>query len=76
MNRIGERTTQGFQSRPGGSFMSGKKKKKEIKRQAGERVESISYQGEIQTTHTVERVGKGGDRTEIRLNNVDQIVHC
>ena len=34
-------------------------KKKEIKRQAGERVESISYQGEIQTTHTVERVGKG-----------------
>lgn len=56
--------------------MSGKKKKKEIKRQAGERVESISYQGEIQTTHTVERVGKGGDRIEIRLNNVDQIVHC
>lgn len=55
--------------------MSGKKKK-EIKRQAGERVESISYQGEIQTTHTVERVGKGGDRIEIRLNNVDQIVHC
>lgn len=53
-----------------------KKKEREIKRQAGERVESISYQGEIQTTHTVERVGKGGDRTEIRLNNVDQIVHC
>ena len=75
MNRIGERTTQGFQSRPGGSFMSGKQRK-EIKRQAGERVESISYQGEIQTTHTVERVGKGGDRTEIRLNNVGQILHC
>lgn len=59
MNRIGERTTQVFQSRPGGSFMSGKQTKKEIKRQAGESVESISYQGEIQTTHMVERVGKG-----------------
>lgn len=58
MNRIGERTTQGFQSRPGGSFIW-QTKKKEIKRQAGERMESISYQGEIQTTHTVERVGKG-----------------
>lgn len=55
--------------------MSGKQRK-EIKKQAGERVESISYQGEIQTTLTVERVGKGGDCTEIRLNNVDQIVHC
>lgn len=61
MNRLGERTTQAFQSRPGGSFMSGKQTttKKKIKRQAGESMESISYQGEIQTTHMVERVGKG-----------------
>lgn len=41
--------------------MSGKQTttKKKIKRQAGESMESISYQGEIQTTHMVERVGKG-----------------
>ena len=36
MNRIGERTTQGFQSRPGGSFMSGKKKRERDK-EAGRR---------------------------------------
>lgn len=53
------------------------KKKKKRDKETGRR-ESGKHQlpGEIQTTHTVERVGKGGDRIEIRLNNVDQIVHC
>lgn len=37
-------------------------RKKEIKRQAGERVGSKSYQGEIQTTHIVVIYGKGRQR--------------
>ena len=36
--------------------------KKEIKRQAGERVGSNSYQGEIQTTHIVVMYRKGRQR--------------
>ena len=43
--------------------------KKEIKRQAGERVESNSYQGEIQTTHMVVIYRKGRQRGRQYRNN-------
>lgn len=75
MNRIGERTTQGFQSRPGGSFMSGKQKKRN--KETGRRENGKHQLPGRNTNHSYGGKGRQrGDRTEIRLNNIDQIVHC
>lgn len=77
MNRLGERTTQAFQSRPGGSFMSGKQTTTTKKdKETGRREHGKHQLPGGNTNHSYGGKGRQRDHTEIRLNNIDQIVQC